>query len=240
MKKILSSLVLLFGLAALPGWCFIETELEVLGFSSDGAYLAFQVSGFGNGSGIGFSLIQIVDVSANDFAVEDVFIEEELNDWTMESLKTAAYSRARPALAAFGIVAGNTGSLVYELEGKVPWEQSRLTRETAAFSLEDAEGRPRRCELVLEEREVSAEYCTNLADYDLEPRIFTLSLRGEGFSRVLQEDRVLYRSRHCPYAYEIYRVYARGDSIAVFLNARTVGWEGDDVYKLVVTAILDK
>jgi predicted secreted protein len=240
MKKLLTTLFLLFGIGVLPAWASMDTELEVLGFSENGAYIAYQISGFGTGSGIGFSMIQIVDVFANDFAMDDFVVEAELVDQSMEELKAAVFAQARTALAGFGILAENSGSLVYELQGKTSWEQLRRTRKTVSLVMDDALGYRRNYELVLEEREVTADYCRNLQDYNLEPRIFTLILRGEDFSQVLQEDRVLYRSRHCPYAYEIYRVYANGERIAVFLNARTVGWEGDDVYKLVVTGALDR
>ena len=104
----------------------------------------------------------------------------------------------------------------------------------------DSEGRIVGYELVLEQTEVSSGSCPQLRDYNLKPRIFTLSIHGQGFSRVLQADKVLYPSRRCPYTYEIYRVYTYRDRIAVFLNARTVGWEGDDVYKLIVTGLLDR
>lgn len=148
-------------------------------------------------------------------------------------------SWARLALDRFDIIAGNTGNLVYQLEGKTPWEQLIQTEKTLGTGLE---GEKRRLfyERLLVERMVKVDYCKNLEAFDRKPRIFTLTLRGAGFSRVLQTDRVLYRSRHCPYTYQFYRVYTYQDRIAVFLNALTIGWEGDDVYKLIVTGVLDR
>ncbi len=238
MKTIAAVLLLLLVLGTAPSWSSMDTELIVLGFSADGAYIAYQVSGFGTGSALGFSMIQIADVAANDFATEDFRVEAYLEEQSLESMKSAVLSKAQPSLDRYGIVRGNTGSLVYQLQTKTPWEQLIQTEKSTELELVDAQGRAVRCELVLEEREVKADYCTNLEAFDLRPRIFTLSIRCQESSRVLQADKVLYRSRNCPYAYEVYRVYIYRDRIAVFLNARTAGWEGDDVYKLVVTGLL--
>jgi predicted secreted protein len=65
-------------------------------------------------------------------------------------------------------------------------------------------------------------------------------VRGQEWSRVLQHDRVLYRSRQCPYTYAVAAVHIYGDRIAVFLNAYSIGFEGDDVNKLIVTGTLDR
>ena len=70
MKKTILTLIFVTG--TLSAWGYTRTSLELLGFSEDGAYLAFQISGYEDGSGEGFSLIRIVDTAANEFVTEDI------------------------------------------------------------------------------------------------------------------------------------------------------------------------
>ena len=140
--------------------------------------------------------------------IEDFVVKPALVDRSLDSMKAAALSGARSSLERHGIVRGNTGNLVHHLQTKTPWEQLLQTEKSTELELVGARGHSLRYKLLLEEREVKAEYCTMLQDWDLAPRIFTLHIRGQEFSRVLQSDKVMYRSRHCPYVYKKNQVYS--------------------------------
>jgi hypothetical protein len=130
--------------------------------------------------------------------------------------------------------------VAYRLEKKVPWEQRIQSSKQTEIRLIDGEGITHNYTIQLDQREVETDQCDYLKDWDRTPRIFTLTVRGENWSRILQHDRVLYRSRQCPYAYAVAAVHIYGDRIAVFLNAYSLGFEGDDVNKLIVTGTMDR
>jgi predicted secreted protein len=239
--KQLCCIVVLLVLASAGVFADMESELDLLGFSDDGAYVAFQLSGYNDGSAEAFSAIYIVDVADNDFATAPVTRSgpATTDGSAGKSFIDSVLSRARPDLERFGIRSGNTGLLAYEREGPHDWERLAELHEEAQFDVPD--GRTTiPMTLLLDEREVQpTQRCRTSSEYPTPPRIFTLSIRERGRERVLQNDTVLYNSRNCPFGYEIYRVYVYGDSLAVFLSSLTPGFEGPDVYRLIVTGTLD-
>lgn len=52
-------------------WAETNSNLNIIGFSEGGKYLAFEVNGYEASTGGAFSLIQIVDVEKNDFIAGD-------------------------------------------------------------------------------------------------------------------------------------------------------------------------
>jgi predicted secreted protein len=72
MKGLRVLLICLFLTAAMLGWAGRVTRLNVIGFSEDGRYIAYEILGPYDESGRAFSIIQIVDVVHNDFATEDI------------------------------------------------------------------------------------------------------------------------------------------------------------------------
>jgi hypothetical protein len=177
----------------------------------------------------------------NDFATEDIVTRT--NDKVFppeEELQAANRIQAQPRLDQYGIVDGNLGQVAYRLEEKVPWEQLVQMSKQTEIRLIDGEGSTHPYTIQLDQREVETDQCDFLKDWDRTPRIFTLAVHGQNWSRVLQHDRVLYRSRQCPYAYVVAAVHIYRDRIAVFLNAYSLGFEGDDVNKLIVTGTLDR
>ena len=85
-KKARIFLFLVLGAAA-PLWCSMDTELVVLGFSAGGSYVACQVSGQ-DPCTLVFSMVQIVNVAANDFATGDIVVRgmEELPELKVSAL----------------------------------------------------------------------------------------------------------------------------------------------------------
>jgi predicted secreted protein len=240
MKGMRVSLTCLFLTAAMLGWAGRVTRLNVIGFSEDGRYIAYEILGPYDESGRAFSIIQIVDVVHNDFATEDIVTRTNDKVFPPETeLQAANRIQAQPLLDQYGIVDGNLGLLAYRLEQKAPWEQNIQLNKQTELRLIDDEGQIHPYTIELAQRKAETDQCDFLEEWGREPRIFTLTVRGQNWSRVLQHDRVLYRSRQCPYTYAVAAVHIYGDCIAVFLNAYSLGFEGDDVNKLIVTGTLD-
>jgi predicted secreted protein len=220
----------------------MESRLELLGFSADGAFVAFQESGYLSDIAEAFSRVYIVDVAANDFVVPP-FSASDSGDpesrSSLEQLRVITIAQARSDLVAYGIIPGNTGCLLYERSGHDGWPGWNDLSEEVLFALPPGEEQFHYA-VVLEEREVDSARCRALAIEGMNPRIFTLSLRNEYAHWILQHDTVLYASRNCPYAYEIYRVYVYGDSLAVFVSSITPSLDEPHVYRLIVTGTLDR
>ncbi len=236
--RLAAAFMVLFVVLALPAWGKMETSLELIGFSEDGSYVAYQVLEPYTESGYALSSIFVVDVVKNDFAVEDIVIKTDFGH-TEPELLIATREKARPILDRFGIVEGNSGVRVYKNPGAPTWGEKKAFLKKAEFSIGEGDTASN-YSVMLEEREVETDKCPNLDMFGTNPRIFTLSLAGDGWVKILQRDQVLYTSRHYPYAYTVYSVYAYADRVAVFLNAYTFGFEGDDVYKLIVTGTIAK
>jgi predicted secreted protein len=93
-------------------------QLNFIGFSKDGKYLAFEEYGVKFDGEEGYSSIFFVDTTKNDFAaprisysIKDSF--EETYDYSSDSTaRRRARIAAAPILKKLGIVAGNTGDQV--------------------------------------------------------------------------------------------------------------------------------
>jgi predicted secreted protein len=90
-------------------------DLKVIGFSTDGQYLAFEESGVWDGSGGEYATTYYIDVERNKYAVPPTVFQ-----WEMDSMKESArrplllrYKRAVAVqLARLKIVRGNIGQQV--------------------------------------------------------------------------------------------------------------------------------
>jgi predicted secreted protein len=231
MKRAILATIITSSLFTANLWAEMNSNLEIIGFSKTGEYLAFEVSGYDTNTGDAFSLIQIVDVAKNDFVADD-FLAERSEDGRVQlengSLRKIALGKAETALRQYGILEGNGGILVYE-----PFREGAV--HEASFSIPEGEVREQ-YGITLSLRTVESNHCADLAAEDRSPKIFTLTLHRGRRRKVLQRDSVLYRSRNCPYDYGIYRVYTLGNYLAVFLDSYTLG---PNIYKLVVTGTLE-
>jgi hypothetical protein len=139
---------------------------------------------------IAFSMIQIVDVAANDFATEDNMVKEMEE---LPQLKQSALAKARPFFEQYGLIEGNTGVLVYQLPEERTWQQIARREKTADFDLTDAHAQSFHYRVFLESREVESAHCPDRSYPGEKPWIFTLSVHGQDFDRTLQVDKVFYR-----------------------------------------------
>ncbi len=221
-------------------------QLNFIGFSADGKYLAFEEFGTQDGSGFPYSNIYFVDVEKNSFAAPPVkkTIGEGLIDESKIPGEDFIRAKARTAAAAnlrkYKILAGNTGKLVVarlltDLNVEKIKPNGEKKDQVIAFTDEVFTNVYENIyELSLKTSEVKIKEC----DYNYEPVLkFDLLLNGRNFDapRILQSDRSLPASRNCPLTYSIQNIYLFGNKIAVFMNVYSMGFEGPDMRYLVVT-----
>lgn len=235
MKRLLL-VVSLWTVVAGVAWSRFESTLTVIGFSQDGAYLAFQTTIPYSVTGYAYSSVYVVDVDSNTFAVPPIERRTE-GEFTEDELAAAVRTEATANLERFGIVAGNRGERVYLAAEGESWEDLNAPVKHWTVALPGDAGD---AELQLEQREIDAPDCETLAAYELPARIVTLTLGVNGEETVLQHDTVLFESRHCPFAYTLAEVYVYENRLAVFLDSHSVGFEGLDVYKLAVTGTMPR
>jgi predicted secreted protein len=221
-------------------------QLNFIGFSADGKYLAFEEYGSEDGSGFPYSNIYFVNVLKNSYAAPPIrkTIDEGQRDDDKIPGEDVIRAKAKKAAAAnlrkFKIVTGNTGNLVV----------ARLLTDFGADKLSPGSEKKDQIieftdlvfgnvyenlfELILKTSEVKTKEC----DYSYDPVLkfeLLLSIRNSDSPMILQKDATLPASRSCPHTYSIQNVYLYGDKIAVFMNIYSMGFEGPDMRYMVVT-----
>jgi predicted secreted protein len=228
LTKIALVLSIVLYLGAPPNAGAAETSsLDLLGFSQDGTYLAFHVTTYEDMAGP-FPIrdeVFIVDVARNDFAVSrDLTLRESL-----------------PFLNEFEIAPGIDGRCVFErTDPDSPTLQDPQIERVTFTTGSGPDVRDYTVVLETHSAPSALRRCPRLQDTGMAPKIFTMSLHSGGESAILQRDTVLYDSRRCPVAYSVDNIRVYRNRIAVFLNTYSVGLEGFDVGKLVVTGALDE
>ncbi len=230
-----------FALFILPSNIFAGdyATLNVIGFSSDGKYLAFEEYGTQDGSGFPYSNIYFVETAKNSFAAPPVKIRIDNESATEATARIKAKKNAAANLRKFKIVVGNAGEMVVarlitdldapeRKDGKNQFVKFTDYRTSDYFSDE--------YELALKTSETKIKAC----DYtDTPPLKFDLTLKNtrneNDKEKILQSDKTLPESRNCPLSYAVQNVYVYKNHIAVFLQVYTTGFEGPDMRFLAVT-----
>jgi predicted secreted protein len=165
------------------------SQYELIGFSADGKYVAFERYGVYDGSAFPYCEIFIVDVAKNDYPVPPLrhVIEESP---TEHDARIEAKKDAKSLLQQFGIIDRNTGTKVWE------WGRDMELKE-ATF-----QDRELWLKAILTEENVDMECVAGQA------KMFRLELEyKDGAAMTLQQDTGLPESRGCVYAYCIMAVY---------------------------------
>ncbi|HQU70863.1 MAG TPA: DUF2259 domain-containing protein [Calditrichia bacterium] len=220
------------------------SSLNIIGFSEDGAYLAYERYGMEDGSGEAYSEIYVVDVAANDFVTtpfrHKLFLEDGQMD--LNGLRRHNYELASGILRQYHIVDGHQGNLlIYHPITDLTYQQDQTAmpapenrRVRFAEYTDNPTFQPKIYGLALT-HQPAGQTCPL---YDLPAQMFTLKLESAGKEKVLQADKHLPGSRGCVMAYEIERVYQAGIYLVVFLRAYQPGFEGHSVRHLVVSGTL--
>ncbi len=232
------AVVLLFAFSAARAGDF--ANLNFIGFSKDGKYLAFEEYGVQDGSGFPYSNIYFVDVAKNSFASPAISVKLENETASEQLARSRAKVRAVVTLKKLRIIERNTGTLVV----------SRLLTDAGINN--HLSGEPGKNQTINFAELIGSMY--RLGDYDLvlkpvavKPKEcdysdqavykFELSLKDkmEDKITILQKDATLPSSRACPIDYAMQHVYLYENAIAVFVNTYHIGFEGPDMRYMVVT-----
>lgn len=220
-------------------------RLSVIGFSSDGKYLAFEEYGTQDGSGYPYSNIYFIETAKNSYAAQPVRVRLESETATEASVRLKAKTSAAANLKKFKIVAGNVGELlvarlITDLNAsgnktKLGYENQlvRFTDERLSDYFVDE------FELALKSSEVKVKPCVDYTDEPIYKLDLTLkNVRKENDkAKILQSDKTLPETRNCPLGYSIQNVYTYKNNIAVFLNVFTTGFEGPDMRFMAITGV---
>ena len=214
-------------------------ELEYIGVSENGKYMAFEEYGTQDGSGFAYSNIYFVEVETNKYAAKPIKMLIHDETVSLKQIRAKAKKAAAKHLKRLSIIKGNTGKLVV----------ARLLTDSA-FNINPYENGDKiqtikfrshvgslygigNYKLMLKPLKVEGK-----KDYVENPVYkFKLSVNDldEQTEKVLQEDESLPKSRGLPVAYRTEKIYLYGNNIIVFLNVFTSGFEGPDMRYLVVT-----
>lgn len=219
--------------------------LDVIGFSKDGKYLAFEQYGTQDGSGFDYSEIFFVDVARNTYAANPVrvLIEDDGDGTSDRVARVEATAKALPFLVALGIESGNTGRKVVSH----PLSDLSADPYSVRFSTSHYVARGYHWDDYRLDLKVSGKKGDCYAEHAPKLLEVTLTNGTEKTQRTLQKDKRVPRSRGCVIDYRIQDVYVyeNGTSerapkyVAAFLNVTTPGFEGDDVMYMVVTGELN-
>lgn len=217
----------LTALAVPPALAADRALLDIIGFSDDGRYFAFEEFGVQDGSGFPYSTIFVVDVANDEWAAPPVRVRIDDEGSTLADARAASLDEAASLIGKLDITrpadviamfadgeAGDGQTLDFAMPGYGPG--ALQAAQTLALETFPA-GSPEPC-----------------ADYLGEPALgFALTLANDdGISELHRDGDTLPRSRGCPTAYRVYAVvvpFEHGpESGVVIVSVYPFGFEGPD------------
>jgi len=261
MRLLVTSAILMF--FSLPCLSYELAQFNLIGFSADGRYLAWEEYGIQDGSGFPYCRVRIVDVVTNavieeesavfELSVPDIetgqdirnFFDEYLDDreneyrYWEERVKGLVRPLIADRLESLGILSGNLGSLVVH--------HPLTDRTNFSSSIQFVSGwigpwykASPQFELVIDQQEIPLDSGVtsdfSFLDVFLSIRIVDLD---SGQSRTLLDEVGSGERTESAFTYGILSIYIyHDDYIAVVLYKYQNGFEGPDVRFRVVTGEL--
>lgn len=218
-------------------------SLNVIGFSQDGKYLAFEEYGTQDGSGYPYSTIYFIETAKNSFAAKAVQVRLDNETATEATARLKAKTSAAATLKKLKIVTGNVGDLVVARlitdlnSGGIGKDNKNQLIKFTDYRVSDYF--ENEFELNLKTSEVKVKPCVDYIDRPgLKIDLTLKNVRKEDSKTIiLQSDKSIPESRNCPHDYSIQNVYTYKNHIAVFLNVYTAGFEGPDMRYMAVTGV---
>lgn len=213
-------------------------KLAIIGFSKDASHFAFETYGVGDGSGLGYSDIYIIDVKSNSW-VEGSPIRQRGEDenQTEAVARAGALKQAASLLTKYGI------NQPFEFIASNPITEIIADRKRIEF---DSIHRSYGNSTVKPGEAADNRFVLQLSDFPIGPAADCLSEDGAryGFSlqikqtlsgKVLEpyKDSTVPKSRSCPYSYELEAIVSpvdeSGSAVLIAMVAYyTQGFEGPD------------
>lgn len=240
--------IFIFLISIIPTYIFGGTlyQLNFIGFSTSGDYLAYELYGSQDGSGTPFSEIYIVDTKRNKYAVEPIVIvydiipnsQEEFLYWDNKT-RSDCWNGAKPYLNKYGIKEGNLGNTVYDeySDDNYSWLEKNELKKNPILDVKEISFVYNNTNYTLQLTEIDCT-CNPWLDEIKQSKMFKLLLKTNYYEKILQWDKKLPKSRLCPEEYGIFRVFIYKDIISVFLDfSQKISFEHPNIEKLVVTGI---
>ncbi len=240
MKKICSILLTLLMLSV-NLYAGDYANLNFIGFSKDGKFLAFEEYGTQDGSGFPYSNYYFVDVVKNSFAAPPVSVRIEKETTTEVAARNKAQLLAAKKLRELKIIKGNDGKhVVSHLINDLTLDEDSSSKSASVVRFAAEIGSMYRkgfYELSLKSFLTKTKDCEA---FEQETFRFELSLKDKETetAKFLQKDAELPKGRGCALDYRIQDVYLYENNIAVFLNVFKLGFEGPDMRFMVVSGKL--
>ena len=217
----------------LPALAADNALLNVIGYSADGHYFAFEEFGVHDGSGFAFSNVFVIDLTADSFVAGAPFVavaDDAHSDRPLADVRAEASKAAAPALKRYAI--GNPAEIwtmlgdgVGKMDGKtmswsIPNCCSPGSTEDKVFSLKlttFSMAPTKECDSLIEQA----------------PLGFALSLSDSSAptSSEIHRDKTLPKSRGCTEDYRLYAVVAPFndfDHLVAIVSYYPFGFEGTD------------
>ncbi|MEY3220558.1 MAG: hypothetical protein RIT27_1915 [Pseudomonadota bacterium] len=221
-------IILMYSLAFSTSWASDAAQLEIVGFSKNGKFFAYEQFGALEGSGENYADLTILEVDKNDFAIKP--FQQTSMQKSLDVIRELNKTKAKSKLKELALLKPETGNHLLnrpltDLSGS-PYQVEFSLQPPLAGSSSDV------YLLKLETQETNQD-CFGLG----KAKIFTLTLQGKTDHQIqtLQKDTQLPSSRGCPLDYRIADIYAYQDKIVVFLNMFFMGMEGQNMRYLSVS-----
>ncbi|NND71555.1 MAG: DUF2259 domain-containing protein [Rhodothermales bacterium] len=209
-------------------------SIELLGFSGDGEYLAYETFGLIEGGPIFWSEIYFINVPENSWAAPPVKWYADNEQVSLGMVRTRVREQADSTMAALKIISDNVGrqylynmftdsgadphNATFYTGGKLTgqyFEEYRLSLEESVAGSCDDFGEKKMLRLSI----------TNLASNQ---------------TAVLQDDKSVPESRGCTLSYRIQEVHIYQTYVIVLINKMTPGWEGRNMRFMCITGVLPR
>lgn len=213
-------------------------KLAVIGFSKDASYFAFETYGVGDGSGLGYSDIYIIDVKANSWVQESPFRQRgEDENQTQAVARAGALKQAAPLLKKYGIdkpyefLADNPITEIVADRKRIEFDS--IHRSYGNSTVKPGDAADNRYVLQLTDFPVVAD--ANCLSEDSSRFGFSLQIKQTLSGKILEpyKDATVPKSRGCPFNYELEAIISpddeSGSAILIAIVAYyTQGFEGPD------------
>ena len=187
-----------------PAWAGDRALIEIIGYSRDSHYLAFEEFGIQDGSGFAYSNVYVVDLSEDNWVVGTPIRKlADSEETPLLEVRKDARDKAGETLATLGIdapaqVLSMAGDGAPDMDGQslrfgLPGygNDAVIGDYTLRLSTQDAQAMT----------PCNAWFGTSAIG-------FSLSVADGNETRMVHEDQTLPRSRGCPVSYRIYAVLA--------------------------------
>jgi predicted secreted protein len=205
--------------------------IEIIGYSPDYRYFAFEEFGLQDGSGFPYANIYVLDLPSDSW-VKGTPVRTLIKDDSLSSTEAEARDKARAEAQSKldELEIGESAEWIAMNGDGEPGDGTSLKFGSPGYFYNDPQGS---YELTLETytAEAGEDYCSGLVDEILG---FALTLDDNGTERELHRDTgKLPASRGCPMAYRIHGVVARPATDAVHAGVAIIsvfpyGFEGPD------------